>query len=383
MRIGDWCAMPQAGSLEVSADVDGFRLWFRVPESCPVSPSADAFLAAALLPAMVRGEELEVDPALTVSPKLLKNALHLQEIFHCWNPALKEVPIRARVSPAEALRTDACSFFSAGVDSTYTFLKHLEDISSVVFIHGFDFYEADASYRAAVARNSAFVGAFAKTLVPVETNFFPFGHRYAMSRVLTFGSCLGAVALLLGFAVAYIPASLAYDQLKPLGSHPLTDPLWSNEAVEIVHDGGEARRSQKLTAVAACAPALANLRVCENDMNVNCGACGKCLRTMVGLRFLGAAGAPFPPLPRLETIVHATRSREYESMFLKENLALAGLDRDPWNSALRDALGRALRRAELRRAVRDLDRVLLGGRLRSLVAGSEVSHSIEPAPPSC
>ena len=77
MRIGDWCAMPQAGSLEVSANVDGFRLWFH---SSPASlPSADALLAAALLPAMVRGQELEVDPALTVSPKLLKNALHLQE----------------------------------------------------------------------------------------------------------------------------------------------------------------------------------------------------------------------------------------------------------------------------------------------------------------
>ena len=37
------------------------------------------------------------------------------------------------------------SFFSGGVDSTYTFLKHQDEISHVVYIHGFDFYFNDSS----------------------------------------------------------------------------------------------------------------------------------------------------------------------------------------------------------------------------------------------
>jgi hypothetical protein len=360
--------------------VDGFRLWYRVPDSYPVARSADPFLAAALLPAMARGEELEVDSALTVSPELLENAFHLQEVFHTWNPALKKIPITARTARAEELSGGGLSFFSGGVDSTHTFLKHLDDISHVVFIHGFSFYSADESYKAAVEGNTSLVAAFGKTLIPVETNFYPFGYRYALSILLTQGSCLASVALLLGFSVAYIPAAVAYDQLVPIGSHPLTDPLWSNECVQIVHDGREARRVDKLRAIAPYAEALANLRVCENDINVNCGRCGKCLRTMVALRFLGAEG-PFPPLPPLASVVKAALRDDNELIFTKENLALASLDGDPQTAALRNALTRGLRRAELRRAVRDLDSALLGGRVRRLFVKSDTDNCIETTPP--
>jgi hypothetical protein len=376
MRIRDWEIRRQGGKLEVVAEVDGFRLWYGVPDAYPVARSADPFVAAALLPAMVRGEKLEVDPALTVSPRLLRNALHLQEIFHAWNPALKIVPITARTVRAEELSDGTLSFFSGGVDSTYTFLKHEEEISHLVLIHGFDFYDVSESYRVAVERNSRFAEAHGKTLIPIETNYYPFGYRYAMSRNLTQGSALGAVALLLGFATAYVPSSLAYDELMPLGSHPLTDPLWSNEAVQVIHDGCEARRTDKLRKILTSDAALANLRVCFEDMNVNCGQCAKCLRTMVALRFLGAAGAPFPPLPRLDTIVKAALGHESERMALKENLALPVLDRDSQTAALRDRLGRALRRAELRRAVRDMDRALLGGRMRRLLVRKQPVVSI-------
>jgi hypothetical protein len=380
--IRDWHDAHQAGVLEVSADVDGFRLWFRVPESCPVSRSGDPFLAAALLPAMATGAPIEIEPTMAVSPRLLKNVARLQEIFHTWNPALKEVSITATTSPAEQLRPGAFTFFSAGVDSTYTFLKHLDDITHGVLIHGFDFYAADDTFKAAVERNAGFVATYGKTLLPVETSFYPFGHRYALSRLLTQGSCLGAVALLLGFPVAYVPSSIAYDQLVPTGSSPLTDPLWSNEAVEVVHDGCEAHRADKLRVVASSAPAVANLRVCENDMNVNCGRCSKCLRTMVPLQLLHADGAPFPPLPPLDVVLKAASADEYERVFLKEHLALASLDGDPRNAALRTMLRRALRRAETRRAVRELDASLLGGRLRRRLVRREVADSIDATPPT-
>ena len=153
-----------------------------------------------------------------------------------------------------------------------TFLKHVDDISHVVFIHGFDFFDQSAAYNTAVERNARFVAGYGKKLIPVETNFYTFGYRYAMSRNLSQGGCLASVALLLGFATAYVLASLVYNELEPLGSHPLTDPLWSNEAVELVHDGCEARRTDKLRVIAASEAALNNLRVCFVDMNVNCGA---------------------------------------------------------------------------------------------------------------
>jgi hypothetical protein len=365
MRIRDWELTRQDGTQEVAAEVDGYRLWYRLPDSYEISRSADPFLAAALLPAMARGEEIEVDPTLTVSPRFLKNARQLQEIFHNWNPVLREVPIKATTAPAEPPKAGAFSFFSAGVDSTYTFLKHVDDISHVVFIHGFDFFDVGESYATAVERNSRFVATFDKTLIPVETNFYPFGYRYSLSRNLTQGCCLGTVALLLGFEVAFVPGSLAYDQLIPVGSHPLTDPLWSNESVEVIHDGCEARRVDKLQKIVSSETALANLRVCFTDMNVNCGLCPKCLRTMVALRFLGFSDvAPFPPLPALDMIVKAAFRDEFERTFLKESLDLPVLTNDPQDVALRQGLNRALKKAELRRVVRDFDRVLFGGQMR-------------------
>ncbi|MEN6307487.1 MAG: hypothetical protein ABFD91_06995, partial [Anaerohalosphaeraceae bacterium] len=178
MKIGNPEIKMLADTVEVSADVDGFRLWYRVPKAYQVSGAGDPFLAAALLPAMLEGEKLEIDPGMPVSPRLLEHVSQLQEIHHCWNPVLKIVPIQASTLPAGPLNKGAFSFFSGGVDSMFTFLKRLKEISHVVFIHGFDFSVDTGTYQQAVARNSAFVQGYGKTLIPLETNQYHFGYRY-------------------------------------------------------------------------------------------------------------------------------------------------------------------------------------------------------------
>ena len=381
MKIRDW-TISQDDTIEVVADVDGFDLWYRVPNTCPPTRSADPFVAAALLPAMVLGEELRVDKTLTVSPRLLQNLVRLQEIFHCWNPALAVIPIEATTAPAAPSKEGAFSFFSAGVDSMDTFFTYLDELSHAVFIHGFDFFDRSESYRTAVERNARFVAGYGKTLIPVETNFYDFGHRYSISRIVTQGACLGSVALLLGFATAYVPTTLAYDELIPLGSHPLTDPLWSNESVHVLHEGCGARRVEKTRKIAASEARLAQLHVCENDMNVNCGRCGKCVRTMVTLRLLGVRETTaFPSLPPLDVIARRVRHDDTELIFLREDLALPELAGDPEAAALRRALQGALKRAELRRAARNLDGALLGGRLRRLFVAPDTSRHIDIVPP--
>ncbi|MCK7480610.1 MAG: hypothetical protein M0C28_27800 [Candidatus Moduliflexus flocculans] len=152
-------------------------------------------------------------------------------------------------------------------------------------------------YEAAIDRNTRFVESFGKTLVPVSTNYFSFGYRYNLSRNLTQGSALAGVAHLLGFSRVYVPAAYSYSQLVPLGSHPLTDPLWSSEDIRFVHDGAEARRVDKVMKIVENGAALANLRVCFSDMNTNCGRCSKCLRTMIPLTLLDAPAPPFPLAP--------------------------------------------------------------------------------------
>jgi hypothetical protein len=356
MRVTNWNLRERGDVVEVSADVDGYRIWYRVPKAYPVSRAGDPFLASALLPAMLKGETLEIDPGLPVSAKLLDNLSVVQDIHHCWNPALKKIDIRATAAPSGPLTSGAISFFSGGVDSHYTFLKRQADISHVVFMHGFDFFRPGDDYRTAVARNAAFVAGFGKTLIPVETNHYTFDYHLQLSRILTQGSTLASVALLLGFPRAFIPASMSYDQLHPTAAHPLLDPLYGTEAVEIVHDGGEAGRPEKLEKVAACESALANLVVCLDEMNSNCGRCMKCLRTMVGLESLGVKADLFPALPPARTLKR--RYHEVQQYYLKENLEAALRN---GRTELAGTLKTLQRRYERKRLLKEADQVLLGG----------------------
>jgi len=128
--------------------------------------------------------------------------------------------------------------------------------------------------------------------------------------------------------------------------------------MEIIHDGGEAMRVNKIRKIAEDARALANLRVCFNDMNVNCGECLKCLRTMIPLRLLRATTVPFPPLPPNKAIRKMRIAGAIEKSFFRDNLDLA---LQSGYSGLRNALRSCMRRYERLELVRDVDRLILRG----------------------
>ena len=484
MKISDRMIHEDRDTTELSANIDGFRLWYRVPRSYAVTDSGDPFLAAALLPAMRLGQKIELDPDLSVSPQLLENLQTLQEIHHTWNPIFKIVPIEARTSPSRPLHSGVMSFFSGGVDSLYTFLKRQGELTHLVFIQGFDFFaesgnsgaltaadltdlsqlafklltpgnavsaflksrlsqmtisdlsdyrrtgavlegleealvrdlnraltegpiwqdrrfagiklrpdtqallkagpqtgdtltlnrrliedaypleisrRRDRSFETAVVRNSKFVEGAGKTLIPVATNYFSFGYRYNLSRTLTQGNSLACIALILGFPRVYVPAAYSYGQLIPLGSHPLTDPLWSNGSVRIVHDGAEARRVDKVVKIAGNRDAVANVRVCFTDMNENCGRCSKCLRTMIPLTLLDVPSAPFPPLPPPRTLSRMRLGNENELKYFRENFDPVLGNTHP---EIKRALMAVIRRYERRRLLDDIDTQIFGGLIK-------------------
>ena len=59
-----------------------------------------------------------------------------------------------------------------------------------------------------------------------------------------------------------VPASYEYALMRPWGSHPFVDPMWSNPHLRIVHDGAEATRLRKVRAISGYDPAMKYLRVC-------------------------------------------------------------------------------------------------------------------------
>ena len=105
--------------------------------------------------------------------------------------------------------------------------------------------------------------------------------------------------------------------------------------LEIVHDGCEADRPQKMAVVARSSTALEHLRVCnKQSAGYNCGHCEKCLRTMVNLRLVDALGR-CPTLPGVLDLRRVARQKLPHDVraFTQANLKLAR-DRRDWSLAL-------------------------------------------------
>ncbi len=276
-------------------------IWYRV-RGGQVADGAETLLAATLVPAMRVGGGLHIEGA--VSARLLHTVPRIQEIFHAWYPMLTQIPVRVSPrppGPSVTPRGVAC-FFSGGVDSFYTFLKARDEITTMIFVHGFDIRLDRVALRDKVAGAVRDIAAkLHRPLIEVETNLRDFSNRYARWAPEYFGAALASVGLLLSpqFRRIYIPGSVTYAELLPWGSHPMVDTLWRTEETELVHDGCEATRVQKVAFVAGHEVALQSLRVCWENRNgaYNCGRCEKCLRTMISLRAVGALDR-CPTFPR-------------------------------------------------------------------------------------
>jgi hypothetical protein len=293
-------------SCVITTDHHRAEAWYRVPEEVNVNVW-DPFLIASLLPAMTIGGRIEV--AEPVSPKLLGAVPRIQDILLNWNrhrwlnqPRLRMVEVEASVRRPTARPALTGAFFTGGVDSFYTALKHLDQVDALVYVRGFDIdVTDDAANRTALSGIKSAAGLLGKPLVEIASNLRVFAGDF-IDWGPYHGAALGSVCALLGasFGRIFVPASFTYARLPPWGSHPILDPLWSTDEVEIVHDGCESNRVEKLAAIAGQPAARSWLRVCLENRHgsYNCGRCEKCLRTMVLLRAMGKLDSftAFPPL---------------------------------------------------------------------------------------
>ena len=171
MKVSNIQLQHAKGRQRLSADLDGFQLWYAFPDNVQILNPGDVFLVAAVLPCMLAGKELSVDSKYTVSPKLLTNLDLFQSIFQLWEPRLRKIPIRARIRPPDRVTKGRASFFSGGVDSMHTFFRHQDEIGFLIFIRGFDFaLDNEVLGSAATKSNESFSSRYAKSLISVDTN---------------------------------------------------------------------------------------------------------------------------------------------------------------------------------------------------------------------
>lgn len=316
--------------------------------------------------AMKRNEVVHA-PA-PVSPALLQGLHAVSEIFCAWYPELRPLKIQAELSNVPAPETESHvrykvgSFFSGGVDSFYTLLKHSETITDLIVVRGFDVALQNDTLWGQVSAMARKVGAaMGKRVIEVETdvrsllesNGLPWGEQSHGVALASVGHAVGA-----DMKQIFIPASHTFRDLFPWGSHPLVDPHWSTEGLAFHHDGCEATRIDKVRLIAQHPVALSSLRVCyENRGNAyNCGRCEKCLRTMLNLAAVGA-------LERASTFPTSITPKDVRGMrlfgdnglaFAQENME--ALEHVPGAEPLRRAMSIAAKRARLRAGVVSLIR---------------------------
>ena len=339
VRIGTAAICLDGGALEVSAQVEvdwpdekvSDRLWFRLPGTVNVSAEAatDACFVLGLLLAMASGQRLQMDGP--VSARLLADSAELQGILTCWHPRrLKTVALdvnpRSGPTAAPGATQGTISFFSGGADSFYTALAQPDRVGTLVFVHGFDIPLSNTTFFAeALSHVEASAASLGKPLVTMSTNLRRFTNQRAYWGPVTHGVALAAAGLLLHSRgdTLLIPASYTYTDLHPWGTHPLTDRLRSTEYLQLVHDGADASRAEKILHLAHDPVAQRHLRVCWQKTGAyNCGLCEKCLRTMVTLKLAGTLHL-FETFPDTFTLDRVREMRLTRELFARDNYRLA------------------------------------------------------------
>jgi hypothetical protein len=280
--------------------------WFDVHEKYAdfLSTSGNPWVTCLLPLAVSLGEPLRV--CRPVDGVLFENASELMNIWACWHPHLRVVPVEADVvnSGEQKDSGKTAAFFSGGVDSFYTALRTQElsnraiHVEELLHVWGFDIplNNSDSYYRM-ISKLRVAASALGKELIEIITNIRTtrldktgwgkwdgWGALYHASALASVG-----LALEKRYGKVLINSSFGYNYLHPWGSNPLTDPLMTTSQTRIVHYGAGSSRIQKLEYLTKHDVALRYLHVCPKlGTDTSCGNCRKCYYTMTTLLLLGA-----------------------------------------------------------------------------------------------
>jgi len=292
-------------------------LWFSVLsdyEDTLTSDVYDAFLVAALYPAMYYNEAIEIEG--NVSQKLYKNIInYVQAIILDFAPSFHKVSISVK-GYAEAKKRDSLMIgtgFSGGIDSFSTIIDKFEDendsdwrITTLFFFNVGQNGSIDNEHTKERAENRYnLVRDFAKNknlpYIMMDSNLFNFympqweydaGVLCRITGVLVFERALRKYYISSAYTYAEM-IDYAYER-HTLGtfSDPYIMPLLSPENLDIILDGAQYKRSEKTAMVSKYPPSYKYLNICVNssDDHVvadNCSVCPKCLRTLLTLETLG------------------------------------------------------------------------------------------------
>jgi hypothetical protein len=327
------------------------RIWFTLDDRYrdTLTPRADPFVLVTLAYAMRDGFDIRVRGA-PISAGLRPRLTELMKAWQQWR-GYEVVEIDADEMPVSLPhRSDAVTAFSGGIDSAFTALRHAKGRSDAgrwplragLMVHGFDIPLDDpAGFGGAAARSAHMLTSLNLDLITVATNARQPNMRWHDAH----GLCLGAALSLVSgrFRAGLIASSATYlPVILPWGSNPISDPLMGSDDFEIVHDGLDTDRYQKVAALARWPEAQRWLRVCYDDPrhDQNCGRCRKCVGAYLMFRVAGVEPEFLGTPIRHDDIMRAVRLRPEDPFVWEYRRALLAAaeargTNEPWVHAMR------------------------------------------------
>jgi hypothetical protein len=324
MKLLNLRTIERDGEVEISVDIDSAKLghqklWFSTPQKYAhglCHNRMDGFLVGMLFPAMQYGEDIHLYGC--VSHKLLFNINnYVIPLLSAFSPSSKRIKVTADETSSE--RYDAKGVgtgFSAGVDSFCVIYDRLElenspdyKINSFLFLnvgsHGWGESEEKQAYaRRKFIKRYDYLQAFPKELglafIPLDSNlhkFHPWGHLKTDTLTSTAG-----ILIMQGWFKRYYygTAGFSYSDQITYGDKfrevsvadccdPMIAPLLATESLDLILDGMQYKRNDKLSHIIEYPPVKKFLNVCVGvqESHENCSVCGKCSRTLMALDALG------------------------------------------------------------------------------------------------
>lgn len=289
-------------------------LWYSVPieyEDWLTTDVYDAFLVAALYPAMYYNEPIEIEG--NVSHRLYFNCTrYVKSIIGYFRDGMADVDIKVEgYANAQKKYHHVGTGFSAGIDSFATFYDHFDretdpdyKIDSLFFFnvgsHGGGGYVARRKFHERFNYLKSFPAEVGLPYIPLDSNLFDFYQKYWEFDAGQFCRCSAILILQRAVDKYYLSSDYSYKETMFFHfdrattsfselAETFTNPLLSTEGCEIISDGGQYMRTDKTLLLKDYEPAHRYLNVCVSPQEsaCNCGRCHKCIRTLVALDTLG------------------------------------------------------------------------------------------------
>lgn len=200
----------------------------------------------------------------------------------------------------------SAALFSGGVDAFATLYRHLDELPVLITIRGADIEMSDQRQWDDVLEfnttTAVLAGLEKRYLCANMRTFYTYHVDLLLEGLGWWGMVQHGLAMLslvaplsyrLGLRRLYIASSYSvHMESQPWGSLPTLDERISWGGVEVVHDGWELRRQDKVDLIVemtARRGIQTPLRVCYSEFKdgLNCSTCEKCLRTSLGIILSG------------------------------------------------------------------------------------------------